>query len=274
MDDWESLLRKLIQLPVTELHLERGREIKQILEDLSRYPFDPICKIKNIKEDRDLARDELRGAAQRYVYGNYLDSILFSCFSVEYGLLIRLNGTLSEDEKKRVPKPFTLGKIISCAYDYSILDQEYTNIAKKILKIRNTHIHVSNFISGLILSYKSNLKFFEKIGVTLEAVEQGIDWLSNLPGSVITSLLGGCEPSDIAEGFKAIQLLSSFEWCGNIKIINSTRRETDEMISDVISSFLRGDFRRLKMFQGNLLKQRALRAIEHAHMILKKIDVI
>jgi hypothetical protein len=58
LDDWESLLRKLIELPVTEAHLERGREIKEILTDLSRYPFDPVCRIKNIKEDRDLARDE------------------------------------------------------------------------------------------------------------------------------------------------------------------------------------------------------------------------
>jgi len=150
LDDWESLLRKLIETPVTESHLERGREIKEVLEHLSRYPFDPICRIKNIKENKDLARDEIRGSVQRYIYGNYLDSIFFSCFSVEFGLLIRLNEILSEDEKKRAPKPFTLAKIISWANTHSILDQKHTKIARRILQIRNAHIHGPNFVSALI----------------------------------------------------------------------------------------------------------------------------
>jgi len=263
-------------MPVTESHLERGREIKGILEDLSRYSFDPICRIKNIKEDRDLARDEIRGAVQRYIYGNYLDSIFFSCFSVEFGLLIRLNEFLTEDEKKHVPRPFTLGKMIMWANARSILDQRYTKIARRINKIRNAHIHGSNFVSALMLSYKGSLQFYEKIGLGLKEVEKGLDLLSkNLPESLMRSLLRGCEPSDIVEGFKSIQSLSSFDWCADIKVIKSTKKESDKLILDVISSFLRGDFRRLEMFQQDyLLRKRALRAIEYAYTILKRINVV
>lgn len=276
MEDWETFLRKLIHPPIAEIHLERGREIREILESLSKYPFDRIKKFKNIRENEDLARDEMRGAAQRYIYGHFVDSIIWSCFSVEFGLLVRLDELLPDIEKKRVPKPFTLGKIINWAYAFSILDDASKKAAKEILKLRNVHIHGSNFISALILSYKGNLEFLEGVGVSVEIIEQGLGLFSEIfPEEAMRPFLRHYEPSDIAEALKAIQSLSSFEWCADKRRIGSVKRELDKMITNIVSNLLQGDSEKLRELQEDyFLKVRALRSLRYAHIVLKKIEIL
>jgi hypothetical protein len=92
------------------------------------------------------------------------------------------------------------------------------------------------------------------------------------------SLLGGCEPVDVVEAFKSFKSLSSFDWCADKRgreIIKSTKRESDKLISDVISSFMQGDYKRLKKFQQDyILRRRARRAIKDAYTVLKKINIV
>lgn len=282
--DLESFLSNLIQLPITEIYLEREGEIKELLEDLSKYPFDPINKFKNIKENKDLAIDEIRGAAQRYIYGNFVDSIFCSCFSVEFSLIIRLDQILSEAEKRNVPKPFTLGEIINWAspasrrnpYGKDILDNETRKAARDIQKLRNAHIHGSNFIAALLLSYRSTLELLNKVGIDLDTVEQGLELLSKiLPKDAKEAVLKRYEPSDIVESFNAIKRLSTFEWCANKRLLKSVKKESDEMITNIASSLVQGDFENLKIYfqQDYLLKKRAFRAIKLAHFILSKIEI-
>ena len=284
LKDLKSYIDNLIQLPITDIYQERGKEIEDLLEDLSKYPFDPINKFKNIKENDDLARDEIRGAAQRYIYGNFVDSIFCSCFSVEFGLIIKLDQILSDTEKREVPKPFTLGKIINLAspasrknpYGKGILDSKTRKAAKDIQKIRNTHIHGSNFIAGLLLSYRSILELLDRFEVNLEVVEQGLKLLSEiLPKDATETVLRRYEPSDIVEAFNAIKNLSAFEWCANKRLLKSVKKESDQMIENIASSLMQGNFGNLQTHfqQDYFLKKRALRAIKLAYSVLSKIRI-
>ena len=273
MEAWEKFLRKLIQPTVTEIHLARGREIKSLLETLSKYPFHPIKKIKNIKEDADLVREEIRGAVQRYIYGHFVDSIIWSCFSVEFGLIVKLNEILSDVEKKVVPKPFTLGRIIRWASAFSILDDKSLKAAREIQKLRNIHIHGSNFIAALILSYRSNLKM---AGVDIDTIKQGLDlFQAVIPKDALRSLLIGYDPPEIIEAFKTIQSLSTFEWCADEGAISSMKREVDRVITDVRSSFLSGHLEEIQKYsQDYILHERALRALKNAQIVLESIGIL
>lgn len=284
MKDLNSFLKTLIQLPITEIYRERATEIEELLEELSKYPFDPIKKFRNIRENEDLARDEIRGAAQRYIYGNFVDSILYSCFSVEFALIIKLDQILSEAEKKSVPKPFMLGKIINWASQSSIrnpcgkniLDNETRKAVKDIQDLRNTHIHASNFIAALLLSYRSTLELFNENRVDLEFVEEGFELVSKiLPKDTIEHLLTSYEPSEIVESFNTIKSLSTFEWCANERLLKLVKRDSDEMINNVASSLVRGDFKNIQDYinQKSLLNKRALKALNLAHFILRRIGI-
>lgn len=273
----------MIQSPVSEIHLKRGREIEGILEDLSKYPYDPINKFRNIQKNEDLPREEFRGAVQRYIYGQFVDSIIYSCFSVEFALLVQLDGILSEEEKKRVPKPFTLGRIIDWAslpgeknpYGKGLIRDGTKNAAKRILELRNTHIHSSNFISGVILSYKSIIELAKRAGVSPDTIESGFELLKLLPKDA-QLLLTQYKPSDVIEAFKNIPSLSSFEWCSNKRLLRSTKEEIEAIVENTAASILQGNLEKLSMFlqENYLLKRRALRALKDAFLILRDIGVL
>ena len=63
--DLKSQVANLIQLPMTEIYLERGRDIRELLEDLSKYPFDPINKFNNrrAEERKNLSSASCLGGA-------------------------------------------------------------------------------------------------------------------------------------------------------------------------------------------------------------------
>lgn len=283
MESWKSFLQTLIQSPIAEIHLKRGRKIKQTLEDLSKYPYDPVNKFRNFQKNEDLPREELRGAVQRYIYGHFVDSILYSCFSVEFALLVELDKRLSEKEKKSVPKPFTLGRIIDWASPRNkknpngkgIIRDKTKSAAKKILDLRNTHIHGSNFISGVILSYKSVVELAKKAGVSPDTIEKGFELLKILPKDT-QLLLTRYNPSDVIEAFKNIQSLSSFEWCSNKRLLRSTKREVEAIVENTTSSILQGNLEKLSTYfqEDYLLKERALRALKNASLILRDIGVL
>jgi hypothetical protein len=283
LEGWKSFIQVLIQLPVSEVYLERGREIKAILEDLSKYPYDPINKFRNLRNNEDLPRDELRGAVQRYIYGNFLDSILYSCFSVEFALLVKLDKILSEKEKKSVPKPFTLGRIINWVSPpnknnpngKSIIKGKTISAAKRILKLRNMHIHSSNFISGAILGYKSVIESAQKTGINPDTIEKGFELLKMLPETV-QLFLTRYKPSDVTEAFRNIQLLSSFEWCSDSNLLKSTKREVKAIVENTALSILQGNYEKLAVYfqEDYLLKKRALTALKNASSILRDVQIL
>lgn len=99
MKKWESYLREIIKSPIQDLHLERGAEIKQLLLNLSKYQVDLDLQFRNVQNNESHPINELIGAVQRYIYGNFLDTIIHSCWSVEIGLLVKLDKTLSDKKK-------------------------------------------------------------------------------------------------------------------------------------------------------------------------------
>jgi hypothetical protein len=283
LEKWESFLQILIQPQVLEIHKERAREIKEVLEKLSEYPYDPVRKFRNIQTNDDFPRDELRGAVQRYIYGNFVDSILYSCFATEFALLVKLDEKLSELEKRSVPKPFMLAKIIDWAspssrknpYGKGILDKETKRVAKRILELRNMHIHASNFISGAILSYKSNIGLAKQAGLTPDMIEKSLEFVKILPKDV-QALLVPYSPADVKKAFETIPALSSFEWCSNKRLLRSTKREIDSLVGNFLSAVLEGDSERLGKYlqEDYLLKQRALRALKDSCLILENIGIL
>jgi len=212
--EWKKSLEKQMK-PIKWLNwrgrrsvFTRGKEIKEILEGLNRYEL-------GVKEDRDLAREEFRGAVQRYVIGLYEDSIFRSCFSVEMGLLIRISEKLTEDEKKTLhakinrkekPLSFTFGVIILKAEGLHILEGATLQLAKKILKTRNIHIHAHNFISALI-------GMRTKGAFRLEDVTKSSSIEESLFKKPFIRLL----PPDWEDKLQALRELSNFEWCAKEK---------------------------------------------------------
>ena len=72
----------------------RGKEIIEILNDISKF--------RGLNELEDLARQEFRFSINRFFLGFYGDSIRHAVFSIEMGLLIRLERELSIDEKEMI----------------------------------------------------------------------------------------------------------------------------------------------------------------------------
>jgi len=115
--------------------------------------------LRNIKDNKDLARMEFRGAIQRYLLGFYNESITSSCNSIEMALLIEhkkriLNGTITSNT---ITERFTFGsnKALACDPNRGFInDTNIKNILTDIVLTRNMFAHQNNFMSPLIQSYK------------------------------------------------------------------------------------------------------------------------
>jgi hypothetical protein len=140
--------------------IKRGKEVIGIFEELGEFK-------NEILELEDLARQEFRASIQKYLLGFYEDSIHHSCASVEMGLLIRLEQKLTEEEKEKIheeinrkkgkPLALTFGEIFNRAKEKQIGIVSEKSLAKKIevlISRRNTYVHVSNVLSGIIISLK------------------------------------------------------------------------------------------------------------------------
>lgn len=274
MEKWEQGLREL-QIPINDLILSRGRKIKSLLVILSNYSYNSIKTFKNIKENADLPRNELRGAVQRYLLGNNVDSILFSCFSVEFGLIVQLDRVLTKKEKRKIKKPFTFGRIIGKSIDHSLLDSSSKKAALELLNLRNAHAHGSNFIAALMLSYKKYTKLFEKSGlIDIQVITNGLEKImKKLPQDVAKSISNKYEPLDFIEAYETIQSLSTFEWAANKRIIEETTTEIDELMTSISQNVLDQEFI-TKIAPNYFIEMRALRALSCAEQILLGINII
>lgn len=274
MEQWEKSLREF-QIPVNITIMNRGRKIKSLLEILSNYPHNYIKTFKNISSNSDLPRNELRGAVQRYLLGNFIDSILFTCFSVEFGLIVQLDRMLTDNEKRKIKKPFTFGRIIKKSIDYSLLNSSTKKAALELLNLRNAHVHGSNFIAALMLSYKKYSKLFDESGlVDIQVITEGLDKLmEKLPQNVATSILKTYEPLDFIEAYDTIQSLSTFEWAADKRIIDETTKEIDEVMTSTSHNVPEKELVSI-LSPSYFIEMRALRALLCAEQILLGIEII
>jgi hypothetical protein len=279
LEKWEKYLREIIQLPVQDEYLKRGSEIKHLLSDLSKYHVNLELQFKNVQNNESHSINELIGAVQRYIYGNFLDAITHSCYSVEIGLLLRLDETLNNEAKISQREP-TLGRIMHLSYEALILDKNDNRLKKaasRLLELRNIHNHPINFLSGLMLSYKELNKLLNASKLDLATIEDGLKILSEqLPEGNAKLILKKYKPEDIAQSMNKIESLSSFEWCANKRYFRSLKREIDKSVKDIRTKLTTGkDLDNLmNYFQDYILRKEALESLKNANVILKYINVL
>ena len=97
--------------------INRGKGLIDILEKISKFKSE-------INALEDLARQEFRHAIQQYILGFYGNSILHTFFSIEMGLLIRLERKLTNEEKE-------ICQLIELGYQY-VCDYNNNKIFRKL----------------------------------------------------------------------------------------------------------------------------------------------
>jgi len=249
----------------------RATEISEILEGISIikiektfFKYDDIIykpTYRNIKNNRDLARQEFRGAIQKYLLGFFQESIIQSCNSVEAALIIIHDERIAKDMLKveDIPHPFTFGrsrKIALCRKKGFIDDDNIKEILNKLVFIRNGLIHQFNFLSTLIILYKSELENLERLSILFDYVLQFADEvkfsdienilqfseleISNNILSKMRKIVGTDYFSqiakDVSHALNVIKNLSDFKWAtskNNIKfmekLINQFLSNEDHM---------------------------------------------
>ena len=216
---------------------ERGLDVLTEIVALKQYAK------RGLYETRDIARLELLTGIQRYLVGFFEDSIYHSTLSVEMGLLTRLDEELSDDEKRVVhdrinakekPLPFTFGVI----FDESkrkgrniIRDKRTERRIAKIIGVRNTHIHASNFASASILSLK-------QIAVPeIKKSIKGIDQIQETP--LLNIVLKKWLPQAkniLTEKQLTIEGLPTFEWCTKDVRRSQAKEDIDNFFSELFGS--------------------------------------
>jgi len=214
--------------------VKRGEELANILKELSRYEND-------ISITRDLPRQELRASVVRYLLGLYDDSIHHAFFSVEMAMLVRLEEELPTEEKnalhdainrKENPLSFTFGAIFNKAKERKIDVIRGDKLRRRIeslIENRNTYIHGSNFLSGLITSMKKSVSI--EIGTQLKQISD----LESMSFSklVIPLMRLVFYRRFLQKKSTMIQNLPDFAWCSRDKNREAAQRQVDEYISDL-----------------------------------------
>jgi hypothetical protein len=149
----------------------RAEEISVILDAISNIKIEKTiikskneltyrADYKNLKENKDFAREDFRGAIQKYLLGFFEESIIASCNAVEIALIVRHNENLilNKISPRDIEHPFTLARNISLAKNIHkngfITDKNIIKTLEDILNIRNMMMHQSNFLFPSIQFYK------------------------------------------------------------------------------------------------------------------------
>jgi len=291
--DWKDYLKQLMKR-IKWLNWRgrrsvssRGKEIKEILEGLSQYEI-------GITEDRDIAREEFRGAVQRYLCGFYEDSIYHSCFSVEMGLLIKLNEFLTADEKeilherinqRRNPMSFTFGTIKSKCEANHILSGSANELANGILGRRNSHIHAHNFVSAAICIRRKSQEDYFRLGEMIRSIEEQ----GSLQRRFIIKILNQLLTPEHIQRFETLGNLSDFKWCSKDRIRESVEEDVEAYVrntSPIIQEFLEDSSKlRLRKAISSIkklyeysrpdayMKKRAYGILKDSYNVLKSIQI-
>jgi hypothetical protein len=263
---------------------KRGRELTDILRVISKYKI-------GIHETRDLARQEFRAAIQEYVLGFFDDSIHHALFSVEMGLLIRLEETLTNEEKNKIhdeinrvdgkPLSFTFGEILNRARDKTIGiigGKQLNDRIESLVEKRNEYVHASNFLSGLIISMKKN---------TVPKMEGQIRSISDLEKQLYVRSLF---PSIIrlkpilSQELAKTRLMPDFAWCTKDERRTAVQKEVEEYMTALdklekrsanisIRNLLRMPQLVRLILDESYFKMQNLKILEDSLEILKGIDI-
>jgi len=214
--------------------IKRGEELADILGVVSRFESD-------IYTARDLPRQEFRAALVRYMLSLYDDSIHHAFFSVEMGMLVRLEEELSTEEKntlhdainrKENPLSFTFGAIFNKAKERKIDVIRGDKLRRRIASLienRNTYIHGSNFLSGLTTSMKKS------VSLEIDTQLKQISDLESAPLLKLILLSWRLVPYKrfLEKKLTMIRNLPDFAWCSRDKNREAAQRQVDEYISDL-----------------------------------------
>ncbi len=278
---------------------------KKAQKEVIRRGVDVLTEVRALKkyaigimhETRDIARQEFLAGVQRYLIGFFEDSIYHSTLSVEMGLLIRLEEELSDNEKKAIydrinskkdkPAPFTFGVIFdeSKRKGRNIIKNEQTQqrIAK-IIDVRNTHIHASNFTSASILSVKE--KGLPKIEKSIKEINEIQE--TPLVNVMLKKWLFKAK-NLLTESKATIESLPSFEWCTRDKQRSLAQDNINNFFSEIFASI--GALQNIQslsekvqlglhsrkfirdLSKRDYSKTQALETIRDSFAVLKSIDI-
>jgi len=214
--------------------LKRSRDLDKI--------FAYLCHVRQgIIEVNDLPRQEFRSAVQMYLIGFYEEAIFHACFSIEMALLVKLDNRLTADEKGKIhdaintekgkPSSFTFGAMFDKAKAKDVGIISGAELVRKVVALiekRNTYIHASNFLSGLIIVLK------RKEIAKMEAVLRDIEYLENLriAGRVIQRVYPIIPrvKTYVTEQLRFLRSMPDFSWCSKDKIRLSAEAQVEEYI--------------------------------------------
>jgi hypothetical protein len=216
--------------------LKRAYDVLPQLKILEKYKA-------GIHETYDLSRQELRAAINRYIIGYFGDSIYHSTLAIETALLVKLDETLSQEEKDAIqrsinpknakPLSFTFGVILDEANRSGREIISNTDVEQKIrflIEIRNRYIHASNLNAAFIKSYKEKL---------IPQIELGLGRIDSIQTNSIINLMFKnflSKAKDLLEeNQRVIVNLPSFEWCTKEKTKITTQDGVDAFLDEIFN---------------------------------------
>lgn len=278
MEKWESILKKLIEEPIKEEQIERATEISSILEKLEKHKYYPKKNYLNISDRYYFPREEIRGACQRYIYRQYQDSILYSCFSIEVGLIARLDEIMNEEDKNNIvknKKPLTLYNLIKKALKYNILNKENKKFAYQLLEMRNIHIHAVNFVSPLLSTYQRIASNVDLSNMDEIKFKEQLKRFDKYTPGFSEFVLKKYEIKDILQAYVSVNKLPTFSWAANQEYLKLIEKETEEILRNMVGALFQGDFDAINdFFNDYVLRKRSLEALKLAEIILTEIEIL
>lgn len=131
------------------------------------YIFKDIQPIKRFSDEYNMPMTEFIQSLDRYRLGCFNDSIIHSALSLELGLALKLDQTLTDKDKiKYNKKPMSFEKLLNSSIGKNILQTEYAKDVSEIINLRNMFVHPGNWAQlykNLEFSKLNESTFIEKI---------------------------------------------------------------------------------------------------------------
>jgi len=180
-------------------------------------------------------------ASQQYIFGFYENSILNSAFTAEYGLLLRLNDKLKQEEKTEIAKTGGLGFSEAIKKSTgSLIDEKLAKNLRVLNNLRNMAAHPSNWVT-LFKQLDQNLFLNQK------AME---NWISKVTKKSKKAITGSLKDElDLEKAKEALERLRAFkderfgklpdlEWAAHRSTLkaqtNIVKEYSEGMIRDMI----------------------------------------
>ena len=197
---------------------------------------------RGINPVEDLPKQEFHASLQRYILCFFGDAIYHACFAVELALLVRLDEKLPLEKKNEInekintkngkPLSFTFGTMFNLAQEKQIRIIKDEKIRKKIVDLlekRNRYIHVNNFLSGLILTFKKQV--IPKLESTLADIEEVENM--GIAGQVFKRTWFPNIKRYLNEQLQLLNVLPDFSWCTQDKYLKNIEKQICEYITEL-----------------------------------------